>query len=134
MAGAKASGGSTAFLLLAAVVAAAWLIWSSAARWEDLQNARPVPHALEKHLEEAWNGPMALEALRNGACADRQSYWSDARASLLVLCRLRGNLWGGAIFRRGPKGWLLITAYAAHRERWDHIIQRDQYRPIALIP
>ena len=106
-----------------------------------LQQILQVPlsrHAKEAHAGEVWNAEIGLEALRQKRCKAVEAYESDLVKTILVLCQIgegHRGLWGGVFVRRTREGGLIVvTGYATTRDRWEKVIRRDGYRPIALIP
>jgi len=117
---------------------AAGLVLASAIALQQVLQAPLSRHAKEAHAKEAWNAEIGLEALRQKRCWAIEAYESDLVRTILVLCQIGGGrrgLWGGLFFRRTREGGLIVvTGYATTRDRWEKVIRRDGYRPIALIP
>jgi len=126
-------GGAAPGLLLGAALLALVLLLGQ------VLGAGLTRHAVEAHAGEAWNAVAAMEALRRGGCPGAEAYYSEPRATFLVLCPLgpdREGLWGGLFLRpnRAGAGLVAVTAYAAPRARWDRLLRRDGYAPIPLLP
>lgn len=121
-----------AIMALAALMAArAWAARSLTL--QEIDQSWPSQHALQSHQGEIWNTAIAMTQIQTRTCDRMEGYWSQARQSYMILCRIQGELWGCVILRRAKdQSLVIVTAYAAHRSHWDKIILRDGYQPVAM--
>lgn len=91
-------------------------------------------HATRKHTE----APVLRHAHENNLCWKQEAYLSPQRGTLLVLCKMDTNLWGGIVWKvlERRHGTTVVmdeadiyecTAFAADRSYWDRVIARDGY-------
>jgi len=96
--------------------------------------ANNAEHATKKHA----HAPTLREAHEEGLCRRQEAYVSLQRGTLLVLCKMDANLWGGIVWKvleyRNGQHMLMdrgqmyeCTAFAADRAYWHKVIARDGY-------
>ena len=96
--------------------------------------ANNIEHATKKHAE----APVLRRAHESNLCHKQEAYLSLQRGTLLVLCKMDTDLWGGIVWKvlevRHGKTVLMdeqdmyeCTAFASNRAYWDRVIERDGY-------
>ena len=80
---------------------------------------------------------------REGLCEGVEVYFSPPRGTLLALCGIPdSNLTGGLIWRIAENyghaflgdAAYEVTVFAATRPYWQHVLERDGYLPLAMLP
>ena len=91
-------------------------------------------HATKKHA----HAPTLRRVHEDGLCRRQEAYVSPQRGTLLVLCQMDVNVWGGIVWRvleiRHGEQVLMrkadmyeATAFASDRAYWEGVIARDGY-------
>jgi len=96
-----------------------------------------VEHATKKHA----HARTLRHAHEEGLCRAQEAYVSLRRGTLLVLCEMDPDLWGGLVWkvietRHGERVLMdegdmyECTCFAAERAYWERVIRRDGYVPV----
>lgn len=85
----------------------------------------------EKHAFDRVTTEAITAAVQGRTCVRVEAYASAKFNTILVLCDIQGTTLVGGLIMGATTGHEL-TAFAAPREHWAKVIQRDGYVPIGV--